>query len=101
MQPVKVRSEELSVRLGSYLGGDKGDQIGGAPETEARDGGSASMRAATRVKPEQASKGLMCAPSRLSYGEGRRDWSINRQKTRPHAGVVGAARMHAAIRDTG
>src|SRR5262245_51599719 len=35
-------------------------------------GGLASVRAATRVKPEQASKGKMRAPSPLSKDEGRR-----------------------------
>src|SRR5712691_12685909 len=35
-------------------------------------GGSASVRAATRVKPEQASKGVMRAPSLLTEDEGRR-----------------------------
>src|SRR5712691_7412170 len=37
-------------------------------------GGSASVRAATRVKPEQASKGVMRAPSLLTEDEGRRGW---------------------------
>src|SRR5688572_10366570 len=35
-------------------------------------GGPASVRAATRVKPEQASKALMRAPSLDSIDEGRR-----------------------------
>src|ERR1700681_2720206 len=35
-------------------------------------GGFASVRAATRVKPEQASKGKVRAPSPLSKDEGRR-----------------------------
>jgi len=35
-------------------------------------GGSANVRAATRVKPEQAPKGWMRAPSLLSLDEGRR-----------------------------
>ena len=35
-------------------------------------GGSASVRAATRVKPEQAPKAWMRAPSLLSLDEGRR-----------------------------
>ena len=56
-KPVQVRPEELSVHLGSYPGGGKGDRPVEAPETRAREGGSASVRAATRVKPEQAPKG--------------------------------------------
>jgi hypothetical protein len=37
-------------------------------------GGSASVRAATRMKPEQASKGVTRAPSLLTEDEGRRGW---------------------------
>ena len=70
-QPVKVRPKEVSVHLGSYPGDGEGDRAVEAPGTEARLGGSASVRAATRVKPEQASKGLMRAPSPLSMDEGR------------------------------
>jgi N-acetylglutamate synthase-like GNAT family acetyltransferase len=57
LQPVRVRPEELSVRLGSYPGGGKGDRLVEALEKEAREGGLASVRAATRVKSEQAPKG--------------------------------------------
>ena len=72
-QPVQVRPEEVSVRLGSYPGDGEGDQTIEAPGTEARrQGGSASVRAATRVKPEQASKGVTRAPSLLTEDEGRR-----------------------------
>ena len=70
-QPVKVRPKDVSVHLGSYPGGGEGDRAVEAPGTEARFGGSASVRAATRVKPEQASKSLMRAPSPLSMDEGR------------------------------
>jgi hypothetical protein len=70
-QPVKVRPQDVSVHLSSDPGGGTGDQAVEAPGTSARIGGSASVRAATRVKPEQASKGLMRAPSPLSKDEGR------------------------------
>ena len=71
-QPVKVRSKEVSVGLGSYPGDGEGDQSIEAPGTETRLGGFASVRAATRVKPEQASQGKVRAPSPLSKDEGRR-----------------------------
>jgi hypothetical protein len=69
---VEVQPEELSVHLGSYPGGGEGDRPVEALGTKAREGGLASVRAATRVKPEQASKGGMRAPNRLKFGEGRR-----------------------------
>jgi hypothetical protein len=56
-QPVKVRSKEVSVHLGSYPRDGEGDRPVEASGTETRLGGSASVRAATRVKPEQAPKG--------------------------------------------
>jgi len=43
-QPVRVRSKEVSVHLGSYPGGEEGDQIVEAPGTEVRFG-RASKRA--------------------------------------------------------
>ena len=47
-QPVKVRPKEVSVHLGSYSGGGKGDRTIEAPRTEARhQDGSASVRTAT------------------------------------------------------
>ena len=46
------------MRLFSYPDGDEGDRVVEALGTKARVGGSASVRAATRVKPEQASKVL-------------------------------------------
>ena len=55
--PVKVRSEELSVHLGSYPSVEKGDRLDEASGTEAHEGGSASTQAVTRVKSEQAPKG--------------------------------------------
>jgi hypothetical protein len=70
-QPVQVRPQDVSVHLGSDLGGGEGNRAVEAPGTSARFGGSASVRAVTRVKPEQASKSLMRAPSPLSMDEGR------------------------------
>ena len=70
-QPVQVRPQDVSVHLGSASGDGKGDRLVEALGRRARVGGSASVRAATRVKPEQASKGLMRAPSPLSMDEGR------------------------------
>jgi hypothetical protein len=70
-QPVRVRPQDVSVHLSSYPGDGQGDRAVEAPGTQARLGGSASVRAVTRVKPEQASKSLMRAPSPLSMDEGR------------------------------
>ena len=63
------------MHLGSYPSGGKGDRLVEALEKGAREGGLASVRAATRVKSEQAPKGWMRVPSLLSCGEGRSDWS--------------------------
>jgi hypothetical protein len=63
------------VHFGSYPGGGEGDRTVEALGTRAHEGGSASMQAATRVKPEQASKDLMRVPSRPDNGEGSRDRS--------------------------
>jgi len=38
VQPVQVRSKEVSVRLGSYLGGGEGNRVVEAPGTEAHFG---------------------------------------------------------------
>jgi len=70
-QPVQVRPQDVSVHLSSDPGGGEGDRAVEASGTSARCGGSASVRAVTRVKPEQASKSLMRAPSPLSMDEGR------------------------------
>jgi hypothetical protein len=67
---VKVQPQELSVCLGSYLGGVMGDCGVEAPGTEvSRKERFAKVRAATRVKPEQASKALMRGASRPDNGE--------------------------------
>ena len=54
---MRVRPEELSVHLGSYSDEERRDLLLEAPRTRAHVGGSANTQAATRVKPEQASKG--------------------------------------------
>jgi hypothetical protein len=69
-QLVKVQPKELSVYLGSYLGDAAGDHCAEAPGTQVyMVGRSASVRAATRVKPEQASKAVMRESSRPENGE--------------------------------
>jgi hypothetical protein len=47
MQPVEVRPKEVSVHLGSYPGGGKGDRPAEAPGEEIHHGWVASVRAAT------------------------------------------------------
>ena len=67
---MEVQSQELSVCLGSYLGGVVGDGCVEAPGTEvSMNERLATVRAATRVKPEQASKDLMRGSSRPDNGE--------------------------------
>jgi len=79
---VRVQPEELSVCLGSYLGGAAGDYCVEAPGTEVyMIGGSANVRAATRVKPEQASKELTRESSRPDNGEDQR---CSCQRTEAH-----------------
>ena len=88
-QPVKVRSEELSVCLGSYLGNGRGDAVIDAPGTRAcHMGGLANVRAATRVKPEQAPKELTWRSSRPYNGEDH--WRAVRT-------TEAAARVHRGI----
>src|ERR1700745_638483 len=66
---------------------------GGGLVTKAAMGGRAIQRAVTRGKSEQAPKVLMRMPSRLHFGEGRRNGGSNRQKAPLRsAGVLGAAR---------
>jgi hypothetical protein len=70
MQPVKVRSEELSVCLGSYLRGVHGDvNVDASGKEVCRSGRLAKVRAATRVKPEQAPKDLTWRSSCPHNGE--------------------------------
>jgi hypothetical protein len=70
---VKVRSEELSVCLGSYLGNARGDACVDASGKQAcLEDTSANVRAATRVKPEQAPIELTWMSSRPYNGEDQR-----------------------------
>ena len=99
---VKVRSEELSVHLGSYPSVEKGDRLDETSGTEAHEGGSASTRAVTRVKPEQAPKSELWMPSRHLIGEGCQ--GRRRKPTSegdPSTGVVGTARVQTVQQNTG
>lgn len=102
MSPVEVRPKESSVHLGSYPSERKGDRPLEASGTGGPFSGSASVRAATRVKPEQASKSEMRMPSLHDEGEGRWLWSEQPiEDDQSTAGVMGAARTHTSKRDTG
>ena len=57
LQLMEVQPGQTSTQPGSYPSGGKGDRPAEASGTRARAGGLASVRAATRVKSEQASKG--------------------------------------------
>ena len=99
---MRVQSKELMVHLGSYPRGGKGDRLAEASGTEGPFSGSASVRAATRVKPEQAPKCEMLVPSPHTEGEGRRIWPEQPfEEGQVTAGVMGAARTHTSKRDTG
>ena len=79
---MKVQPQELSVCLGSYLGGVVGDCCVEAPGTEvSMNERLAKVRAATRVKPEQASKELTRGSSRPENGE---DQWCSCQRTEAH-----------------
>jgi len=69
---VKVLSEQLSIQFGSYPGGVCGQlQVLKPRGQSSTKGGDATVWAATRVNPEQASKVQSRTPTRLRYGEGR------------------------------
>lgn len=89
MLPVKVRSEELSVCLGSYLSNVCGDACVDASGKQAcLEDTSANVRAATRVKPEQAPISLMWRSSRPYNGEDhRRVVRRTEAATRVHRGI--------------
>jgi hypothetical protein len=98
LQPVKVRSEELSVCLGSYLSGGHGDVTVDASGTEVSHSERlATVRAATRVKPEQAPKGLTWRSSRPYNGEDhwRTVWTTE-SAVRIHRGM--GRSMHRSTR---
>ncbi len=73
IQQLKVLPMQLTVRHGSYPDAcDRQRSRAKLREQQAALGGPASPQAATRVNPEQASKGKSWTPTRLKYGEGRR-----------------------------
>jgi len=96
-QPEPVRPEELLVRLGSYPSGGEGDRPVGASGKGVHEGGRASVRAATRVKPEQAPKGKMGAPSPRTVGEGRSDGMEQPTKEVPSVPRGGGRSTHASF----
>jgi hypothetical protein len=102
-QPVKVRPKEVSVGLGSYPGDGEGDQSIEAPGTETRLG-RVRKRAGRNASEARASlerpKCERRVPSRRT--KANEDDQMHRQGTVALlAGVVGAARTHAVIRNTG
>ena len=102
-QPVKVRPKEVSVGLGSYPGDGEGDQSIEAPGTETRLG-RVCKRAGRNASEARASlerqSGERRVPSRRTKAD--EDDQMHRHRTVVLlAGVVGAARTHAMIRNTG
>ena len=61
------------MHLGSYPSDEKGDRLVEALGKGVHEGGHASVRAATRVKPEKAPKVVMGVPSPRTVGAGRGD----------------------------
>ena len=102
MLPVKVRSEELSVHLGSYPSVEKGDRLDEASGTEAHEGGSASTQAVTRVKPEQAPKWRI-VDAELPLDRRRLPGSLEEptDESDPSTGVMGTACVQTVQQDTG
>ena len=100
---MEVPPKQLSVRFGSYPSGRCGQPRVPKPRGHRpTQGGSASIRAVTRVNPEQASKVMMRMPTRLSNGEGRR--AKEKQPTRASfviAGVMGVARVKGSCTQRG
>jgi len=101
MQQMKVLPEELLVHLGSYPRGANGDECVEAAEKRVHKRWAASVRATTRVKPEQASKGIMSASSLSGFGEDRRDGDHVTNLAHLPTGVMGVARTHALSGNTG
>ena len=86
---MKVRSEELSVCLGSYLSNVRGDAcIDASGKQACLEDTSANVRAATKVKPQQAPISLTWRSSRPYNGEDhRRVVRITEAATRVHRGI--------------
>ena len=86
---MKVRSEELSVCLGSYLSNVRGDAcIDASGKPACLKDTSANVRAATKVKPQQAPISLTWRSSRPYNGEDhwRAVWRTE-SATRIHRGI--------------
>ena len=94
---MKVRSEELSVCLGSYLSNVRGDAcIDASGKQACLKDTSANVRAATKVKPQQAPISLTWRSSRPYNGEDhRRVVRTTEAATRVHRGIKA---QHAQIR---
>ena len=77
-------ARQLSLQPVADGADDGGNDIArSTPTTKGRVGGSATMRAATRVNAEQASKRVTRRPTRLRYGEGCQRPGSERHMHRP------------------
>ena len=86
-QEVKVLSEQLSIQFGSYPGGGRGQLRQSKPWGQSSAlGGVATVWAATRVNPEQASKVKSRMLTRLRYGEGR--WVVGKRSIKAPAAIL-------------
>ena len=91
-------ARQLSLQPVAIGADDGGNDIVRSTPRRAALGGSATMRAATRVNAEQASKRLMRKPTRLSCGEGCQRSGSERREHRPVP--PGYWRRHAWKRGT-
>jgi hypothetical protein len=69
--------------------------------TKAASGGRAIQRAATQVKPEQASKSIMRMRTRTKHAEGRVNGEIIDTSSPSIPGVVGTARWKSDASNRG
>ena len=86
-QPVQVRPQDVSVHLGSDLGGGEGDRAVEAPGTSARSGGSASVRAVT----SESRMTDMVTSGSMSGAEKRSDGPLGESVSERAPLVLGAA----------
>jgi len=101
--------EQLMVRFDSYRAVSLGTEASRNLVTKSTIGGRATLQAVTRVKPEQASKAIMWAPTRPICGEGRANWEEPGAGARPGitvrtswaTGVVGTACKEGNLRQWG
>ena len=91
-------ARQLSLQPVAIGADDGGNDIVRSTPRRAALGGSATMRAATRVNAEQASKRLMRKPTRLGSGEGCQRSGSERREHRP--APPGYWRRHAWKRGT-